>query len=276
MPKCTIIITTYNRQQFICDAVNSVLSQTNQNFELIVVDDGSTDNTRAIVNDFDDKVQYVFQENQGISAARNCGIRLAQGEFIAFLDSDDIWQPHKLQLQMDYFAMHPESQICYTNEIWMRNDRRVNPGKVHQKYGGHIFQHCLKKCFISASTVIIHKQVFDDVGLFDEQLTVCEDYDMWLRISAKYVVDYIDTPLIVKRDGHDDQLSHRFWGMDRFRVTAIAHLLEATGLNEDDRLAAFNVLERKCTILANGFKKRGKEENAHFYSMLLQKYNGTP
>jgi len=132
----SVIIPTFNRAWILEEAVDSVLSQEFQDFELIVVDDGSTDNTWDILNGYQENVILVRQENKGVSAARNRGIGLASGELIAFLDSDDLWLPKKLSAQVEFFNSNPDALICQTEEIWIRNGVRVNPKKKHKKPSG--------------------------------------------------------------------------------------------------------------------------------------------
>jgi GT2 family glycosyltransferase len=271
-PLVSIIIPTYNRASWLKGAIDSVLNQTFRDFELIVVDDGSTDETEAIVDSYDDPVKYFYQSNQGPSAARNLGIKQATANLLAFLDSDDRWLKEKLQIQVDLMMKNPDVKICYTDETWIRNGKRVNPKKIHQKYSGWIYQKCLPLCIISPSSVMIHREVFERAGLFDESMFVCEDYDLWLRISRYYPITFINKPLIIKNGGHADQLSHRLWGMDRFRVRALEKILQENSLADEDRKATIEMLQKKCTILANGFFKRGKVDEGNYYLSIKTKY----
>lgn len=258
MPSVSVIIPTYNRCDFVREAMASVLAQTFQDFELIVVDDGSTDGTADVVREFP-RIRYLSQENRGVSAARNVGVALSRGELIAFLDSDDLWQPQKLATQVAFFAMRPDAHICQTEEVWLRNGVRVNPRNKHRKPSGDIFAASLHLCLVSPSAVMMRRELFDHMGGFDEELPACEDYDLWLRISAHNPVHLIDEALVIKRGGHADQLSHRFWGMDRFRVAALSKLLGADVLTPRQRQLAEAMLVEKCRILAQGAKKRGQD-----------------
>jgi len=255
--KVSVIIPTYNRAKFLEEAINSVLNQTYKDFEIIVVDDGSTDNTKEIIRKFGEII-YIYQKNKGVSSARNKGIKMSRGEYIAFLDSDDLWLKRKLEKQMKIFEKYPENKICHTNEIWIRDGKRINQGKRHQKYGGYIFDKVLPLCIISPSSVVIKREVFEKVGLFDERLKVCEDYDMWLRICAHYKVYFLDEPLIIKRGGHKDQLSKKYWGLDRFRIYALRKILKDKILTEDQRSLVKKEIVKKAKIVANGAKKRWK------------------
>ena len=261
MPPVSVIIPTHNRRDFVREAIASVLAQTYQDFEIIVVDDGSDDDTHAVVEEFSRAspvVQYVLQSNQGVSAARNHGVTLSHGQFLAFLDSDDVWQPAKLERQIAFFTAHPEAFICQTEEIWLRNGVWVNPHNKHRKASGDIFARSLELCLVSPSAVMLRRALFDQMGGFDPDLPACEDYDLWLRIAAMTPIHLIATPLVIKRGGHSDQLSHRFWGMDRFRVAALRKLLDSGVLSDEQRQLSLAVLRRKCAILVRGAKKRGK------------------
>ena len=258
MPKVSVIIPTYNRRDFVREAIASVLAQTYRDFELLVVDDGSNDDTATVVQEFAE-VRYVFQPNRGVSAARNRGVALSNGDLVAFLDSDDLWQPRKLACQVAFFAAHPEAHICQTDEIWLRHEVRVNPHNKHRKVGGDIFARSLHLCLVSPSAVMLHRELFEQVGGFDESLPACEDYDLWLRIAATEPIYLITTLLVIKRGGHADQLSRRFWGMDRFRVTALCKLLDSGVLPPEQRRLTEDMLRMKCEVLAQGARKRGKD-----------------
>jgi glycosyltransferase involved in cell wall biosynthesis len=268
----SVIIPTYNRAHSLSRAIDSVLSQTYPPLEIIVVDDGSQDDTASLMADRYSQCVYLFQTNQGVSSARNLGIEKARGEWIALLDSDDRWLPNKLKLQLEALTESPQYRICHSNELWIRNGVRVNQMRKHEKSGGKIFQRCLPLCVISPSSVILHRTLFEDFGLFDIELPACEDYDLWLRICAMEEVLFIDEPLIEKYGGHPDQLSRGHWGMDRFRVYALLKLLDNQQLNNDDRIAAIDTLIEKCSILAQGAEKRHQHERAVYYRALQQRY----
>lgn len=268
----SVIIPTWNRASFVSEAIQSVLKQTRHDFELIVVDDGSTDNTREVVAKYGSRVRYIYQANQGVSAARNTGIRLAQGEYLAFLDSDDLWQKRKLAVQLEAMQAEPSVKICYTNEIWRRDGKHLNQKKKHQKYSGWIFEPMLPLCLISASSILLAREVFDEVGVFDENLPVCEDYDLWLRLAMRYPITFVDQPLIIKRGGHENQLSQKYWGMDRFRVQVLERLLVHPHLKPEQRAAVIAEIKYKARILVLGAIKNENPEVRDFYSKLLEKY----
>jgi glycosyltransferase involved in cell wall biosynthesis len=251
--------------------VDSVLAQEFRGFELIVVDDGSRDETPQLLQPYGDSIRVLRQENRGVSAARNAGIAGSRGELIAFLDSDDLWLPGKLARQVEFFRQNPESLICQTEELWVKNGSRVNPGRRHQKRGGMIFEPSLELCLVSPSAVMLRRELFDRVGLFNERLPACEDYDLWLRVSCRYPVGLIETPLIVKRGGHADQLS-RVPGLDRYRIESIAKLIADGCLSAAQRMAATAVLKRKCRIYADGCRKRERRAEAERYDQLSRQH----
>ena len=268
----SLIIPTYNRCSLLKRALDSVFEQSRKPDEIIVVDDGSTDNTAEMLADEFPQLSIIRQSNKGVCAARNAGIQQAQGEWIALLDSDDTWQAEKLAIQLGALQQSPGTKVCHTEEIWIRKGVRVNAMHKHKKAGGWIFKQCLPLCAMSPSSIMIHRSVFDDVGLFDESLPACEDYDLWLRISAKYPVLFIDQPLINKYGGHEDQLSHKYWGMDRFRIQALEKIISQGDLSGENKQDAIQMLVKKALIFRNGALKRGKIESADHYQQLLDKY----
>ena len=267
----SVIIPTYNRGWILKEAIDSVQAQDYKDFELIVVDDGSTDNTSDVLALYGNDIKALFQKNKGVSAARNRGIAEASGQFIAFLDSDDLWLPQKLSTQIEFFNQTPDALICQTEEIWIRNGIRVNPKKRHKKPSGMIFEPSLELCLVSPSAVMIRRSLFDRVGCFDEALPACEDYDLWLRISCRFPVHLIDRSLIIKRGGHGDQLSSMV-GLDKFRIKAIEKIVKSNRLSDDQYRAAVKTLKEKCEIYATGCRKRGREEEALYYTSLSEKY----
>jgi glycosyltransferase involved in cell wall biosynthesis len=270
-PLVSVIIPTYNRAVMVGRAIESVLAQVFRNYELIVVDDGSEDGTGRVLSQYRDRITVLRQSRRGVSAARNLGIRKSKGRLIAFLDSDDLWLPDKLSHQTAFFRDRPEALICQTEEIWIRNGRRVNPKKRHRKSSGDIFLPSLELCLVSPSAVMLRRPLFDDVGCFDESLPACEDYDLWLRISSRHPVYLIDTPLIVKHGGHPDQLS-RTPGLDRYRVAALKKLIDAGGLDRCRMKAAVEMLQTKCAVYAAGCRKRGRRSEAQRYEELAAEY----
>lgn len=270
-PLVTVIIPTYNRGWILKEAIDSVLSQDFEDFELIVVDDGSTDNTQDILDGYARDIIALRQDNRGVSAARNAGIASASGQLIAFLDSDDLWLPGKLSRQVDFFKSNPDVMICQTEELWIRNGKRVNPKKRHKKFSGMIFKHSLPLCIVSPSAVVLKRSLLDKTGVFDESFPACEDYDLWLRISCKYPVFLIDTPLIIKRGGHEDQLS-KTPKLDKYRIQALKKIIESGLLSKDQHIAAVKMLKEKCKIYAQGCLKRGRNDESKYYFAIAQRY----
>ena len=279
--KLSVIIPSFNRQAVIGRAIDSVLSQTylleRDDWELILVDDGSTDQTRSLISQKylsdHSNILYLEQDNAGVSSARNLGLRHAWGEWIALLDSDDQWLPHKLAAQFERLD-HEQHLVCHTEEIWIRNGVRVNQMNKHKKTGGRIFERCLPLCAMSPSSIVIHNSVFEAVGVFDESLPACEDYDLWLKIASQYSVAYVEQACINKFGGHDDQLSRQFWGMDRFRVIALENLLTSDfELSPSNHQAAVNMLLKKLGILLKGAIKHGNDELAERCRSSLAKFS---
>jgi glycosyltransferase involved in cell wall biosynthesis len=253
----SVIIPTYQRSERVARALDSVFQQTLAPLEVLVVDDGSTDGTATMVEERFPDAQVLVQLNQGVSAARNAGIRAARGEWIALLDSDDEWAPGKLEMQMSALSTGAH-RICHCDEIWIRDGQRVNARKRHTKPGGWVYRDCLPLCSISPSAVVIHRSVLLEVGLFDETLPVCEDYDLWLRIAARYPVLFVGESLVIKHGGHADQLSTSLWGMDRFRVKSLMSAWRRLPLALPDRIATLEILVEKLEILLGGARKRDR------------------
>jgi len=272
-PLITVVIPTYNRAWALQTAIDSVLAQDYPEFELIVVDDGSTDATAELLAAYNRHIIAIRQENKGVAAARNRGLAAAKGHLIAFLDSDDYWLPLKLSAQAAFFNAHPEALICQSQEIWIRNGGRVNPRRRHVKPQGDIFIPSLSLCLVSPSAVMVRKALLDKVGGFDETLPACEDYDLWLRVSCRYPVYLIDTPFVVKQGGHADQLS-RQPGLDRYRIAAIEKVMAENRLSPEQFEAAAAVLRQKSRIYADGCVKRGKLTEADYYQKLAKRYAG--
>ncbi|MBN1379618.1 MAG: glycosyltransferase [Gammaproteobacteria bacterium] len=267
-----VVIPTFNRAHLLSRALESVLTQSQPADEIVVIDDGSTDNTSRLIKANFPQVLLIHTDNLGVSHARNCGILAANSDWIAFLDSDDEWKHHKLATQLETLKLNPEYKICHSDEKWIRNDHHLNQKEKHKKHGGWIFEDCLPLCAISPSAAIIHRSVFDDVGLFDESLPACEDYDLWLRITAKYPVLFIAQPLIVKYGGHTDQLSQKHWGMDRFRIQALENIINTGELKLEYHLAALHMLVEKLSILIQGAEKKNNQDILYHYAIKMEYY----
>ena len=269
MSAVSVVIPTYNRARSVCRAIASVLYQTHPPEEIIVVDDGSTDGTFHGVARFPQPVKYLrHPHNLGVSAARNTGIKASSSPLVAFLDSDDYWLPAKLSAQLRFFAGHPEAVACQTQEIWIRRGIRVNPKTKHLKPSGDVFEPSLKRCLVSPSAVMLKRSLLDEVGLFDEAFPVCEDYDLWLRVSCRHPVHLIDDALVIKEGGMPDQLSRSRPGLDRYRIQAILKVLTSALLTKEQARAALQELSLKCRIYGQGCLRRGRKEEGEYYLSL--------
>lgn len=271
-PLVSVVIPTYNRANVVSRSIRSVISQTYQKLQIIVVDDGSQDETESVLAGFSG-IRIMRQRNKGVSAARNAGIAESSGELIAFLDSDDEWMPEKIEKQVSLYDPEEPFFICHSNELWVRNDTTVNQKDIHAKQGGFFFTRAVERCLISPSAVLISRPLLDAVGWFDEGLEAAEDYDMWLRVTCSYRVDFVDEKLVIKHAGQPNQLSVTTPAIDRFRVRALEKILSKPDLRYDYVCAARNMLIRKSVILANGFRKRGKLAEAKIYDELAKRYS---
>ncbi|MBD3426659.1 MAG: glycosyltransferase [Candidatus Omnitrophica bacterium] len=269
----SVIIPTFNRHDLLKKAVDSVLDQTFGDLELVIVDDGSSDGTEHLIRGYTDRrIIYLRQDNEGVSRARNRGLELAAGRYIAFLDSDDRWVSEKLNRAVDYINRFPEIKIFHTEEIWYRKGKLLNQKKKHKKPTGSVYLKALPLCCISISTAVIEREVFRRVGNFDENLEACEDYDFWLRATSIYPVKLIPEYLTVKDGGRPDQLSSSVWGLDRYRIRALEKMLDADVLSDAYHEATLDELRDKCRVFSAGALKRGNKEAAGYYARLTEKY----
>lgn len=270
----SVIIPTYNRCDLLKRAINSVIKQTITPKEIIIVDNGSTDQTYQMVSSLFPEINYFIEKKRGVSAARNKGILESKSKWIAFLDSDDAWKPTKLEKQMEFSIFNQDKyRIIHTDETWYRNKKFLNQLKKHKKSGGNIFKNSLQLCCISPSSVVLKKQIFEEYGLFDENLEVCEDYDMWIRITSKEEVGFLDSPLVLKYGGHSDQLSKKFWGMDRFRIKSLEKNLKNEHFSKSQKINVLDTLIEKLTIVSDGALKRGNKEIFKKYNDKLQDWS---
>ncbi|MCP4602634.1 MAG: glycosyltransferase [Proteobacteria bacterium] len=271
-PDISVIVPVHNREKSIAPCVESILGQTLPPKELIVVDDGSTDKTLNALRPYQNQIQIISMlENKGVSRARNKGVEQASCRWISFLDSDDLWNANKLHNQWRFLEKNPFFQIIQSEEIWIRNNVRVNPHKHHKKLEGWIWSQSLALCLITPSGVMIERDLLEDYGGFDESLLVCEDYDLWIRITRDHPVGLDPIASVIKYGGHDDQLSKRYPAMDRFRVQSLVAALQRE-VDDNYRQQLRNVLEKKIKILADGCKKRKKFKEAKYYESLLIPY----
>jgi glycosyltransferase involved in cell wall biosynthesis len=271
----TIIVPTYNRLVPLKCAVKSVIGQSYRQFQLIVVDDGSNDGTGDYVQSLNNQESlcYLRIPHCGLPGrVRNAGARLASGDYLAFLDSDDLWKPQKLARQVAYFEKHPQIRICHTREVWQRGEKVVSQAGQKHRHSGDIFADALKKCIIGPSTVMMRRELFEEFGGFREDLEIAEDYELWLRITARFPVGYIDEPLVIKRGGHADQLSEKYGQIEIFRIRALLRNLEEGFFEGEQRRLAARELVRKCRIYAAGCEKRRKGGQARRYREIARRY----
>lgn len=258
----SIILPTYNRADFIGAALDSVFAQTYSHWELVIVDDGSTDDTGRVLERYvDPRMVVIHRENGGVSAARNTGITRCTGEVIALLDSDDEWLPRKLEKQLAYMQEHGY-EISQTEEIWVRGGRRVNQKAKYAKPEGWFFKESLEMCLISPSCTMFTRAAWDDIGPFDVEMPSCEDYDMWLRACLQYPVGLVAEKLTVKHGGRPDQLSNCVPCADIHRIRALVKILQCGKLDAQQGRDALDALRRKVEIYMQGCEKRGKRDEA--------------
>lgn len=254
--KISVIIPVFNRIDSLKSAVESVLCQTFKPIELIVVDDGSSLDIRGALTPYLSSIKLLhLKENRGVSAARNAGIKAATGNFIALLDSDDLWLPFKLELQIKRM-LDSNAMISHTDEFWWKSGKFVNQGKNHTKYGGDIFCKILDICRISPSSAVFHRSVFEKIGFFEESLKACEDYDMWLRIAAVYSILYIPIKSIVKRAFLEDHLSANVGHLEYLRLLSLCQFISVKKeLNYFNVKSAYKEIARKFDIVCSGLNK---------------------
>lgn len=269
----SVIVPTFNRQDFLSTCIDSVLKQTFKDFEIIVVDDGSTDNTRELLNNYyGQKFKYILTDHLGVSHSRNTGILNSGGEYIAFLDSDDRWDERKLEMTADYIGKCPEISIFHTDEIWYRNGKLLKQKEKHKRPSGQVYEYCLPLCCIGMSTSVVKKTLFEEIGMFDEELPACEDYDFWLRACIGHSVMLIPEPLTIKDGGRVDQLSNQP-GLDKYRIYSLEKILKSGLLTDEQYRETFNVLKNKCVVYAKGAEKRGRIVEANLYFEKIEKFN---
>ena len=274
-PLVSVVIPTYNRAVLLREAIASVLRQCYAPLELIVVDDGSTDATFACLRPLRE-LRIVRQDHTGMPGqARNAGARVARGEYLAFLDSDDLWLPHKLAMQVAAAAAAGDA-INHTRERWLRGGRVISQRGQRHRRSGDLFADSLRKCIIGPSTVLLLRQAFAEAGGFREDLEIAEDYELWLRLTARYPVGYVERESVIKRAGHGDQLSERYGHIELFRLRALRDLLERRDqrhFTPRQRAAAAAELARKARIYAAGCRKRGRLAEAKHYASLARRWS---
>ena len=269
--KISVVIPTLNRINTLQRALDSVINQTYKPAEIIVVDNGSSDGTLKFLREQYPKITILTEKKIGVSSARNKGIKKSINQWIALLDSDDAWHPRKLEIQTSMLdSALKEYNLIHTDEVWFRNNKHINQMKKHKKQGGYIFERCLSLCCISPSSVLFKKNILDKVGLFDESLPVCEDYDMWLKICSSEEVLFAQDKLTYKYGGHKDQLSKSYWGMDRFRIKSIENIIKNFDLTYNQKKQAKKELIKKLKIIINGAFKRNNLSIVNEFSTKLE------
>jgi glycosyltransferase involved in cell wall biosynthesis len=205
MPRVSVVIPTFNCARFLGRSISSVLAQTYTDHEIIVVDDGSTDETNDVVCRFAERVQYLYQPNRGLSAARNVGLCQASGELIAYVDADDMWYPHKLAKQVAFLDARKECGLVHSDATIIDEADEVIHYGVNQETGrefpqGHCLMDLLRRCHIQILTVVERRDCIERVGRFDERLKTAQDYLHWLRIAMEgRAFGYIPEPLAIYR-----------------------------------------------------------------------------
>ena len=269
--KISVVIPTLNRINTLQRALDSVINQTYKPAEIIVVDNGSSDGTLKFLREQYPKITILTENKIGVSSARNKGIKKSINQWIALLDSDDAWHPRKLEIQTNMLdSALKEYNLIHTDEVWFRNNKHINQMKKHKKQGGYIFERCLSLCCISPSSVLFKKNILDKVGLFDESLPVCEDYDMWLKICSSEEVLFAQDRLTYKYGGHKDQLSKSYWGRDRFRIKSIENIIKNFDLTYNQKKQAKKELIKKLKIIINGAFKRNNLSIVNEFSTKLE------
>lgn len=246
-PLISIITPTFNRAGYLSMAIESVLAQTTDNFEMLIVDDGSEDNTREVVEAFqatDPRIRYFYQANQGQSIARNRGVQEAKGEFICFLDSDNAWYPHKLERSISEFEAHPDADVVYSDYMVIdEKGQELGPNRM-KRYSGFITAELLRDNFVTINTTMTRKACFDELGGFEPEDRLAEDYGLWLRFSTRYRFHYVPEVLGYYRV-MDNQISSD----------------KARRLDANEALLS-QFLERYPQVLTPAQKRRGM---SHFY-----------
>ena len=265
--RVSVVIPSRNRIAYLPRAISSVLNQSFVVQEIIIIDNDSSDETISYVKKNFKKVKVIKENKIGVSHARNLGIKNSSYEWIAFLDSDDEWMPDKINKQFSFLKkVNFKLQFVHTNEIWIKNGLLKNQKKKHLKKGGYIFENCLDICRISPSSVLINKSLFEKFGLFDTKFKICEDYELWLRLSSKIEIGYLNEPLIKKYGGHLGQLSTKYWGVDRYRVKALEKLLINNFLTYDQKIKVLETLLKKINIILLGAVNRRNKRIIKVYS----------
>ncbi len=296
IPLFSVIIPFYQREDLLLEALQSALNQSCKEYEIILINDGTphiSDKLQRCIADYP-VIRYVEQPHSGFpGAVRNRGVAHATGEWLAFLDSDDLWVPHKLERCKAYIngagstamsagtdstALHLHNlpkvyPLIHSREEWIRNGERVSQRKQKHAREGDIFFDALKKCIIGPSTTVMRRDIFLELGGFREDIEIAEDYELWLRYCDRYKVSYIEEPLVIKRAGPWEQLSTKYQEIEIFRIHALKELVDREIFTKDHQQEASQELARKCHIYGMGAEKRGDQHRADTYYSLANRYN---
>jgi len=278
MPKVSVVIPTYNYAQYIEEAIDSALVQTHKGCEIIVVDDGSTDDTKGVVSQYRSEIRYIYQKNQGLSAARNTGVRNSEGEYIAILDSDDLWLPSKIEKQIKLFEANSRLGLVYSDGLVFGEELAWNDlsfGGNMNFYRGRIFDKLLLGNFIPCPSVVIKRGCFDKVGLFDINLGACEDWDMSLRISSHYEVDYVEE-LLVKHRKHRGSMETKAEMMEENALKVLDKIFLEKNVPSILKRKAYSNAYLNSGGLYRNARKLGKSRSRFFKSLLLYPFSFTP
>jgi glycosyltransferase involved in cell wall biosynthesis len=272
----SVIIPLYNRYHLVKEAIESVLTQSFQDFELIIADDGSSDGAASLVEEYP-QIRYLQMEHTGFPGlVRNRGAELARGRWLAFLDSDDLFEPDKLSKQIDMLDSCEGQVIHHTRERWLRGSKIISQKQFNHKRSGDVFDEALRKCMIGPSTVVMDREMYTSLGGFREDLEIAEDYEFWLRVTALYPVSYCDDELITKRAGHGSQLSEKYGQIEIFRIRGLEDLVRqnwfTTHATVSHQCRALAELSRKCLIYSRGAAKRGRADISRTYLTLHERY----
>ncbi len=282
MPQVSVIIPTYQRTQLLERAVRSVISQQGEiSYELIVVDDGSEEGVRRTNASLREELErrgvrwIQLEKNGGVAAARNTGAADATGDWIAFLDSDDVWGSDKLRAQLRFHGENPHFLVSQSTERWVRDGKAIRRPKHWQQRSGDLFAQAVERCSIGPSCVMIACEVWDELGGFDPRFRVCEDYELWLRLTARYQVGLVpdSSPAgdasVEKHAGHEGQLSIETPAMDRWRLLALQKATTQQGYFGKRQTGMIRAaLRQKAEILQKGAEKRGLLRDASHYAQI--------
>jgi glycosyltransferase involved in cell wall biosynthesis len=300
MVGASVVVPTCNKREQVAQALQSALAQTYRNFEIAIVDDGSTDGTPAhvfrtfgaepkaidIVSHLNPAAlrpffhhfvhdgvtfKYHYHTNRGLAAARNRGIRHARGSYVAFLEAEDRWDPTHLETQLAFLEANQGARISRVGEHPGRTcPRGRRPGRA-ERASGWLFASALENCPASISCAVIHRSCFTECGAFDENLPACEDYDLWLRLSARFPIYYVDGPEVVHRSPRAE-ISPHAWTWDRFRVYALEKSFQSGHLDPEQRFLVSQEIVRRCERLVDGFRRQKSEERANFYERKRRRF----